>query len=466
MVPSLIHRIEEQWGNLLKQIPPPYKPLLKPALGVLSLLLIGVLFIAFRPSPARWAVLLDGELMGWVEDRRELEGALLLLQEEKETSYGPGLELAAALDFEKVTGRDLKCEDPDQLAQRLGGKLAYTLPAALIVVDGDPVTALKQETEAQQVLEAVREQYLPREEDTILEEMVIGEMVEVVPGRVPTEELCSCDEALRILLRGTDEIITHRVVKGESLWSIARNFDLTVDDLKAANMDLETEVLQIGQELDLVVPKPYLTVQTREKTTFTQSIPYPTRTLKDANLYIYERKVQKPGLAGSKEVTWEIVRENGQEVKRELLGERLLEEPITQVVALGTKMPEARGTGTLSWPMSRGSITSRYGMRRGRMHSGVDIAAPTGSPITAADSGVVTMAEWYGGYGRTVIVDHGNGTSTLYGHCSESLVRVGSKVSKGQLIARVGSTGRSTGAHLHFEVRENGRARDPMSYFK
>ena len=106
------------------------------------------------------------------------------------------------------------------------------------------------------------------------------------------------------------------------------------------------------------------------------------------------------------------------------------------MVALGTKMPEARGTGTLSWPMSRGSISSRYGMRRGRMHSGVDIAAPVGSPITAADSGVVTMAEWYGSYGRAVIIDHGNGISTLYGHCSEILVRVGNKVSKGQLIAR------------------------------
>ena len=94
----------------------------------------------------------------------------------------------------------------------------------------------------------------------------------------------------------------------------------------------------------------------------------------------------------------------------------------------------------------------------------MDIA--TGSPITAADSGVVTLAQWYGSYGRTVIIDHGNGVSTLYGHCSEILVRVGNKVSKGQLIARVGSTGRSTGPHLHFEVRENGRTRDPMGYFK
>jgi len=466
MVPSLIHKIREQWKNLRQQIPPPYRPYVNPALGVLSLLLLGSLFFAIRPSPAHWALLLDGEVVGWVEDRQELEEALHQLQEEKKSSYGPGIELARALEFEQVTGRNIKCEEPGPLARRLEGELAYTLPASLIMVDGTPVAALKQEIEAQQVLDAVREQYLPTEEDTVLEEMTMAEAVEIVPGRVPTGELCNGEEALRILLRGTDEIITHRVAKGESLWSIAQDFDLTVEDLKAANPDLKTEVLQIGQELDLVVPKPYLTVQTKEKTTFTQSIPYPTRTLKDANLYIYERKVQKSGVAGSKEVTWEIVRENGQEIERELVEEKLLEEPVTQVVALGTKMPEARGTGTLSWPMSRGSISSRYGMRRGRMHSGVDIAAPVGSPITAADSGVVTMAEWYGSYGRAVIIDHGNGISTLYGHCSEILVRVGNKVSKGQLIARVGSTGRSTGAHLHFEVRENGRARDPMGYFK
>ncbi|NLJ34179.1 MAG: M23 family metallopeptidase [Firmicutes bacterium] len=466
MVPSLLHKMEKQWKNIEEKIPPPYRPFLKPAVGLLCLLLVGSLFFALRPSPSHWAVLLDGEVMGWVEDRQELEAALKQIQEEKENTFGSQVELAATLDFQQVSGRDVNCEEPCQLAQRLSSRLAYTVPAALIMVDGTPVAALKEEGEAQQVLKAVREQYLPQEEDTVLEEMTMCETVEIVPGRVPTGELCNGQEALRILQRGTDEVITHLVTKGESLWSIAREYDLTVADLKAANPDLKTEVLQIGQELDLVVPKPYLTIRTREKTTYTQAIPYPTRTLQDANLYIYERKVQEPGVAGSKEVTYEIVRENGQEVERELVAEEIIEPPVTQVVAMGTKMPEARGTGSLSWPLSRGSISSRYGMRRGRMHSGVDIAAPTGSPITAADSGVVTLAQWYGSYGRTVIIDHGNGVSTLYGHCSEILVRVGNKVSKGQLIARVGSTGRSTGPHLHFEVRENGRTRDPMGYFK
>lgn len=122
--------------------------------------------------------------------------------------------------------------------------------------------------------------------------------------------------------------------------------------------------------------------------------------------------------------------------------------------------PSAAG---FTWPTS-GQITSGFGPRWGRMHEGLDIAAPTGRPITAAKSGKVIVAGPSGGYGNLVVIDHGGGLSTAYAHQSRIAVSVGDPVTQGGLIGYVGSTGHSTGPHLHFEVRVSGAARDPLPY--
>ncbi|MEH2199612.1 murein hydrolase activator EnvC family protein [Nostoc sp.] len=128
-----------------------------------------------------------------------------------------------------------------------------------------------------------------------------------------------------------------------------------------------------------------------------------------------------------------------------------------------------RGTGVMAYP-SDAATSSPFGWRihpilgYRRFHAGLDFAASYGSKIRAADSGRVIFAGWYGGYGRAVIIDHGNGMTTLYGHTSELYVSEGQVVERGQAIAAVGSTGFSTGPHLHFEVRRNGTPVDPANY--
>jgi murein DD-endopeptidase MepM/ murein hydrolase activator NlpD len=126
----------------------------------------------------------------------------------------------------------------------------------------------------------------------------------------------------------------------------------------------------------------------------------------------------------------------------------------------GTGAPSASG---FIWPVN-GPVVSGFGMRWGRMHEGVDIAASSGTPIHAAASGTVIHAGWLGGYGNLVVVDHGNGLSTAYAHASALLVGVGQHVTQGQTVSLVGSTGNSSGPHLHFEVRVNGSAVDPLGY--
>lgn len=128
--------------------------------------------------------------------------------------------------------------------------------------------------------------------------------------------------------------------------------------------------------------------------------------------------------------------------------------------AVATGAPSASG---MVWPVN-GTLTSRFGPRWGRMHEGLDIAGGSGTPIGAAAAGTVIVAGWNGGYGNMVVVDHGGGTSTAYAHMSSVSVSVGQSVGQGTVVGGMGTTGNSTGVHLHFEVRVNGAATNPLAY--
>jgi murein DD-endopeptidase MepM/ murein hydrolase activator NlpD len=125
--------------------------------------------------------------------------------------------------------------------------------------------------------------------------------------------------------------------------------------------------------------------------------------------------------------------------------------------------PIRQGSGTFIWPVN-GTLSSPFGYRWGRLHAGIDLAAPEGTPIRAADSGRVIIAGWTGGYWNYTCISHSSSLSTCYGHQSRYATSVGANVSKGQVIGYVGNTGHSFGAHLHFEVRVNGNPVDPMGY--
>ncbi|MDF2841395.1 MAG: hypothetical protein K0Q99_2167, partial [Clostridia bacterium] len=176
--------------------------------------------------------------------------------------------------------------------------------------------------------------------------------------------------------------------------------------------------------------------------------------------------VKVKGAYGEREVVAEIVKINGIEDSRNVLTEKVIKEPKTQILIKGTKeLPPKKGTGTFKMP-TRGYLSSRFGSRWGSVHEGIDLAAPIGTAVNAADGGVVTWVGTRGAYGKLIMVDHGAGYVTYYGHLSKYSVSKGDKVYKGQKIGAVGNTGRSTGPHLHFEIRKNGKPVNPLNYVK
>ncbi len=282
------------------------------------------------------------------------------------------------------------------------------------------------------------------------------------------ESPSTVDDAVSYLLTGTKERQKYTVVAGDIPESIAEENGISVDDLYAANPQIvgKGHLLQIGQDLDLVVPVPMLTVVTTERVDYNEDIDFNTVEEGNADMYEGQTRVKVAGVKGKKQVVAQVVRENGAEVSRELVSEEVVSEPVDEVLIVGTrKTPPKKGTGTFMVPLSRGYvISSPFGWRWGALHTGLDMACPTGTPIYASDGGVVTYAGWQGSYGYLVEIDHGGNYKTRYAHCSALHVGEGQQVFQGQHIANVGSTGNSTGAHVHFEVINNGVQVDPSAY--
>jgi murein DD-endopeptidase MepM/ murein hydrolase activator NlpD len=139
------------------------------------------------------------------------------------------------------------------------------------------------------------------------------------------------------------------------------------------------------------------------------------------------------------------------------------QEAAEQAATSSSSAAAPASSGALGWPVA-GPVTSGFGSRWGRMHEGIDIGVPEGTPVHAAAAGTVIYAGWMTGYGNIVVIDHGNGLSTAYAHNSQLSVGQGASVGKGSVIALSGNTGHSTGPHVHFEVRVNGSPVDPLGY--
>ncbi len=335
-----------------------------------------------------------------------------------------------------------------------------------IFANGSPVGFAATEAEANQILDALKKAYtIPGASETWFVETVV-----VKPSRQDIVEFDSArtlEDAVQQIARGTSERQEHVIQDGENLWLIAQKSHITMDTLIAANPGINPEKVKINQKISLVVPRPLISVACKEVKEYNDAIPFEVAYEESSGIFKGETTVKRAGVQGERFVKAEIIRVNGKEIQRVILEEKISKNPIGKIIVKGTKNPPPKiGSGKFIKPTSRGLLTSRFGGRWGRMHEGIDVALPIGSPIKASDGGRVTFSGYRNGYGLCVIIDHGSGLSTLYGHCNQLVVKKGESVFQGQVIAKSGNSGRSTGPHLHFEVQKHGNPVNPLGYVK
>lgn len=209
-----------------------------------------------------------------------------------------------------------------------------------------------------------------------------------------------------------------------------------------------------------------LRVQTESEETYLADVTYGREEKTSDDMYVNERKTISEGENGVMEVTAKVTKINGKASQVDIVSQTITKKPLKEVVMVGSIPVPSIGTGEFIQPFY-GLITSRFGQERNRNHQGLDIAGETGEPILAADNGVVAVAEYNdNGYGNLVIIDHNNGFVTYYAHLHEIDVKEGDVVQKGETVGLLGNTGRSTGPHLHFEVREDGVPINPETYLE
>jgi murein DD-endopeptidase MepM/ murein hydrolase activator NlpD len=262
----------------------------------------------------------------------------------------------------------------------------------------------------------------------------------------------------------------YRVAGGDTVWTIARRFGTSVNAITAANGMASPHRLRIGQVLVLpgggeaTAAAPARPAASASPAGPPQGASVTYRVREGDTLSAIARRYATTvgAIAAANDLA---------SAHRLKVGQRLTvplasgggTAPAHELTTTPSTLSTTATAGGFVWP-ARGLLTSRYGWRYRRHHDGVDLAAPHGSPIYAARAGRVVFAGWYYGYGRAVIIEHGGGLTTLYGHASSLLVRTGETVRRGQVIARIGCTGRCSGPHLHFEVRIGGRAVNPLRY--
>lgn len=447
----------------LGKLRPAWPLVLVAALAGMSLA-IGIYALA-RPNAV--VVEVEGRPIGVARAEAVVRETVAALEQELAAQGWVRPENYRRLTLKPVRAAAAQVLTPEVLRSRLREALAFQVQAVAIQVNGRAVVWVKDRATAEQVLARVREGFVPQDGKVL--RVAVEEKVDFISGEVKTSEVATPEEAIQLLREGVPRSQQYTVVAGDSLWSIARAHGMTVEDLRAANPQIKGEYLQIGDELNLVKAQPVLHVVVTREVRVEEKIPYAVKMVSDASLYRGQEKVKQDGEPGIRAVTYRLVERNGAPVVKEEVHREVLREPVTKIVARGTKRivvaSRGGGSGELGWPVS-GQITSGYGWRGREFHAAVDIGASYGAAVRAAAGGTVVYAGRDGGYGRTVVIDHGDGLVTRYAHLSHVSVEPGQKVERGETIGAVGESGRATGPHLHFEVLVNGSRRNPLNYLR
>lgn len=366
----------------------------------------------------------------------------------------------------KLALDESQIDNSEQVLKRLTYMGDLKVKATGIYVDGKKIGAVQDRKTAEKALKDVADKYTKQGDNIKVESVRFLEKVDIKTANTDLEDLHSEEEMVDLLCTSGEKETVHKVVAGDTLHSIAKKYDVWEDQLLEDNKGINSKKLEVDSNIIVKQQAPVLTYEVVEKITYDKVIEHKVEEQKSADIYEGMTETQQAGSDGLSEITARVTLQNGKKVEEEDLVTTVKEEPVTEVVLVGTKeRPPTVGSGKYIWPL-KDSFTqsSGFGSRWGRQHKGIDLAVSVGTTVYAADGGTVVEAQYSGSYGNVVMIDHQNGQETRYAHNSKLLVKKGDKVYQGQPIAKSGNTGRSTGPHVHFEIRFNGEPRNPLNY--
>lgn len=465
------------------------------ALGLLASVSIGGNQYVKEHTYEVYHVYVGNQQVGSVSDPSVIRNFISSKTQELE-AQNPNVHMVLAnadeVTFKAEKAFNLQSDDAAAI-QGVNSLLVAKAVGVELVVNGKSMGLVKDNDTANQILEQVKAKFVPvtataksagavsvlsassaaPAADTASAEPQIGqpiiqsvsfvEPVALNEKDIQPDQLANPQDIVKKLETGDVAPTKYTVQAGDCVGCIAKKLGIPRQLIYEKNPWIVDDKIKVGQVLDLTVLKPALTVRTVEKVVENQEIQYDTIYEKDENMRAGQVQIISPGKNGLKKATFQLTKENGFLAEEQLLEEQVLEQPVSAVAKKGTKVVLGEGTGKFARPVLSGSISSSFGMRWGKMHKGIDI---TGNKnIMAADNGIVLYVGDKGdGYGNQIIIDHQNGYRTVYGHLSQILTSKGKVVEKGEKIGIMGSTGDSTGTHLHFEVQRNGVPENPLKF--
>lgn len=429
---------------------------------------IGVAAVVTTVYTPAYVVELNGTALGTVTAPEVFEGAVDRVETRASEILGYDYTLEGEVNYALALTEPENLTPVADFETYLFDQIGDVMKNYVLTVNGKVIGAAQDRETLDIVLDQVKSAYI--NENTTSAQFASS--VYITQEYTAADVNQDVDAMLAALTANQNGQTTYEVQKGDTFVDIAYANGMTLSELEALNPGTDSSRIYVGQIVNVKEEIPFLSVKTVDHVTYTEAISCPVVEVEDSSMYQGQSKVLDAGTPGEQIVTADVSYLNGVEQERSILSTQVTREATNKVIAVGTKVrPSWLPTGNYIWPVY-GNITSRFGYRSifgsYSYHSGMDIATAYGTSIKASDGGTViwsgtgTGSNW--SYGKYVIIDHGNGVQTYYAHCSSLLVSAYEKVYQGQPIARVGSTGRSTGNHCHFEIKINGTSVNPLAY--
>lgn len=338
--------------------------------------------------------------------------------------------------------------------------------ATAVYIDGSLQFVTQDGDHLRSYLESVKQPYEDASDPNVRVSFVHD--ISLVDGLYLQASMVSYSDILSVLNEGGGAR-TYTAAEGDTVQTVLDATGVAWDSLAALNPELTgtDQELAAGTEVITGVQSPdLLQVKVIRRESYTSEIPYDTVETQSSEYDFGETVVTSAGQNGLQEITQDITYIDGVQTEISTVSVETLQEPVSEYVTKGTHLKSGMtanyGSGEWMWPVPQYTYVSRW---MSSFHKGADICAAYGTPIYASDSGVVVTAGFHYSYGNYVVIDHGNGWTTLYGHMSALGCSSGQAVERGEVIGYVGSTGNSTGNHCHFEMHHNGTLVSARNFF-